>query len=38
MGDPRHYCRVVTALAKTIEYQKKIDEIYEDVEKRIVDF
>ncbi len=35
MDDPRHYCRVVTALVKTIEYQKKIDEIYEDVEKGI---
>lgn len=38
MEDPRHYCRVVTALAKTIEYQKKIDEIYDDVEKGIVEF
>jgi len=38
MDDPRHYCRVVSALAKTIEYQKKIDKIYEDVEKGIVEF
>ena len=38
MDDPRHYCRVVSALSKTIEYQKKIDEIYEDVEKGIVEF
>ncbi|MDP8205016.1 MAG: type ISP restriction/modification enzyme, partial [Candidatus Tenebribacter mawsonii] len=38
MDDPRHYCRVVSALSKTIEYQKKIDKIYEDVEKGIVEF
>lgn len=38
MDDPRHYCRIVTALAQTIEYQKKIDEIYEEVEKGIVKF
>jgi hypothetical protein len=38
MDDPRHYCRVVSALSKTIEYQKKIDDIYEDVEKEIVEF
>jgi len=33
MEDSRHYSRIVTALAKTIAYQKKIDEIYEEVEK-----
>jgi len=38
MDDPRHYCRIVSALSKTIEYQKKIDEIYEEVEKEIVEF
>jgi len=38
MDDPRHYCRIVTALSKTIEYQKKIDEIYEEIEKGIVEF
>ncbi len=26
------YCRVVTAIQKTIEIQKSIDEIYEDLE------
>lgn len=31
----KHYCRVVTALHKTMEVQKEIDEIYEDVEKGI---
>ncbi len=38
MEDPRHYCRIITALEKTIEYQKEIDEIYDDVEKEIVEF
>jgi predicted helicase len=38
MEDPRHYCRVITALALTIKYQKEIDEIYDDVEKEIVEF
>ena len=33
MEDPRHYCRVITALSKTIEYQEIIDEIYMNVEK-----
>jgi len=36
MDDPRHYCRIVTALTKTIEYQQKIDAIYEEVEKEIL--
>ncbi len=33
MEDPVHYCRIVTALSKTIEYQKQIDEIYEEAER-----
>lgn len=32
-GDFRHYCRIVTAIQKTIEVQREIDEIYEGVEK-----
>ena len=31
--DIKHYCRVVTALAKTIEIQTQIDEFYLEVEK-----
>ena len=27
MDDPRHYCKVVTALEKTIEIQKEIDKL-----------
>ena len=36
MDDPRHYCRVVTALEKTIDLQKQIDSIYPKVEKNIL--
>ncbi|HEX7456320.1 MAG TPA: type ISP restriction/modification enzyme [Candidatus Nanoarchaeia archaeon] len=31
--DIKHYCKVVTVLSKTIELQKKIDELYPEVEK-----
>ena len=30
------YCRIVTAIHKTIEIQKGIDEIYEDLEREII--
>ncbi len=33
MDNPIYYCRIVTALMKTIEYQANIDEIYDEVEK-----
>ena len=36
--DIKHYCRIVTALQKTIEIQKKIDRIYPEVEKSTIDF
>ena len=32
------YCRIVTAIQKTIEIQKAIDEVYEGVEKEIIPF
>lgn len=38
LRDPRHYIRVATALAKTIEIQKEIDAIYPEVEKNLIDF
>ena len=38
MDDAPHYCRIVTALSKTIEIQKHIDEIYPEVEKALVQF
>jgi len=37
LDDIKHYCRVVTALSKTIEVQKAIDAIYPDVEKEILE-
>jgi len=36
MDDAPRYCRIVTALSKTIEIQKQIDEIYPEVEKKLV--
>ena len=33
-----HYCRVVTALKKTIEVQSKIDSAYPEIEKEIIKF
>lgn len=33
LDDIKHYCRVVTALAKTIEIQTEIDVLYPEVEK-----
>jgi len=38
MDDPRYYCRIVTAIDKTIIIQKQIDEIYNDVEKYLIEF
>lgn len=38
MDDPRYYIRIATALAKTIEIQAEIDEIYPEVEKDVIEF
>jgi len=38
MDDPRYYCRVATAIDKTIKLQNQIDEIYNDVEKVLIEF
>jgi len=38
LDDIKHYCKVVTALKKTIEIQQQIDEIYPEVEKDIIEF
>jgi predicted helicase len=38
MDDAPRYCRIVSALSKTIEIQEKIDEIYPEVEKKLIDF
>lgn len=37
LEDPIHYCRIVTALANTIEIQKEIDGVYEKVDNPIND-
>lgn len=36
LDDIKHYCKVITALQKTIELQKAIDDIYPEVEKETV--
>ena len=33
----KHYCKVVTAIQKTIETQKDIDEIYPEIEKALIE-
>jgi len=37
LEDIKHYCKMVTALQKTIEIQKEIDNIYKKVEKNIIE-
>jgi len=38
MDDPRYYCHIVTAIDKTIALQNQIAEIYNDVEKELIEF
>ncbi len=38
MDNPRHYIHIATALAKTIEIQAEIDELYPEVEKNVIEF
>jgi hypothetical protein len=38
MDDAPRYCRIVTALSQTIGMQEKIDDIYPEVEKKLVNF
>jgi hypothetical protein len=38
MDDAPRYCRIVTALSKTIEVQKEIDELYPGIEKELITF
>ncbi|MGC9367528.1 MAG: type ISP restriction/modification enzyme, partial [bacterium] len=37
MDDPPRYCKIVTALSKTIEIQSEIDQIYPDIEKKLIE-
>lgn len=38
LEDIQHYCKIVTAISKTIETQKEIDALYPEVEKDIIEF
>jgi hypothetical protein len=38
MDDPRHYIHIAIALAKAIEIQAEIDEIYPEVEEDVIEF
>lgn len=38
MDDAPRYCRIVSALSKTIAIQEEIDKIYPNVEKKLLDF
>jgi predicted helicase len=38
LDDIKHYCRLVTAIRKTIEVQKEVDAIYPEVEKEMIQF
>jgi len=38
LDDIRHYCKMVTALSKTIEIQTRIDELYDGVEADLIEF
>ena len=38
LDDIKHYCKVVTALSKTIEIQKEIDHFYPEIEKGTIEF
>ena len=37
LDDIKHYCRIVTAIQKTIEIQKAIDDLYPEVEKETIE-
>jgi len=38
LDDIKHYCRVVTVINSTIEIQKKIDDLYPEIEKETIEF
>jgi predicted helicase len=38
LEDIKHYCKVITAIGKTIEIQKAIDNLYPEIEKEIIEF
>jgi len=38
LEDIKHFCKVATALKKTMEIQEEIDKLYPDVEKDVIEF
>jgi predicted helicase len=38
MDDASHYCKIATCIAKTIEVQEKIDNIFSKAEKKVLEF
>ncbi len=38
LDDVKHYCRIETAIKHTINIQKSIDGIYNEAEKKLIDF
>ena len=38
LEDPRHFCRVITALHEAMQIQDQIDEIFDSVEKEVIEF
>lgn len=38
MEDPGHYCKMATALAKTIDMQKEIDKLFPKAESKVIGF
>ena len=38
MDDPGHYCKMATALAKTIDVQKEIDKLFPKAENKVIGF
>ena len=38
LADIKHYCKIVTALEKTIAIQNGIDKLYPKIEEDVIDF
>ena len=38
MDDPAHYCRIATAISKTITIQSELDKLFSKVEKGVIEF
>ena len=38
LEDIEHFCKVVTAIKRTIEIQEELDDIYGEIEKNIIEF